>query len=303
MALKIRILGSGPSSGVPSLKCRLHGGCAVCSTVKRTNISILVSKIDEGTQTPTVLVDCGKHFYEQYNSYLDDLNLKQDTNFVPSGTKRTENSIGFDEMSEYEGVQAIRQDRKLMRNLMPELILTHPHADALAGIDTYLMMNDGPIRLFCNSHTYEVLKVSHSYYFRSPSKLGIRGYFKDIVILEDKKQFSVKNINIETYSMEHGAVQSMGFNFEDKLLYLSDCSEIREEQLNYFEQKHFEYLLIDCLALNGFNTGHLNLSDVKNYVEKIKPKKTILVGLSHEIPNVDHIDEFTVGFDGMELEI
>lgn len=39
-------------------------------------------------------------------------------------------------------------------DLIPKLVLTHPHADAISGLDTYLMMGVGKIPLYCDKSTF-----------------------------------------------------------------------------------------------------------------------------------------------------
>lgn len=325
MGLKLRIFGCGPSSGVPNLKCRMYGGCEVCSSVKRTNVSLLVSKIDDNTkkQIGSVLFDCTKHFYEQFKQYLDDLHVGNNSNCVidklneesrnnsempekikkiSSGSLRTPPTAEMSEIDQMAGMEIPQDFRK---DLIPTLILTHPHADAIGGIDTYLVMNDEPVPLFCDQITLDYLMNSFKYYFKKPTRDKIRGYFSEdkIETLKDNGLFMAGQLNIQSFSMIHGHVIAMGFLIEEKVLYISDCSIITEDQLEKFKKYDLEYLLIDCLALKGQNEGHLNLDDVKEYVEIIKPKNVILVGCSHKIPNVKYIDNFLVAYDGMELEI
>lgn len=327
MSIKIRVLGSGPSSGVPTLKCRISGGCQVCHTVRRTNVSILITKYeDKNTVLGNVLIDCGKHFFDQYNDYFDTLNLDihsdrligpKETDLVEK-TKDEKSTVGNEPpikkkknlteasgMSRYElNVDtSVFMDRKA--DLIPNLVLTHSHADAIGGIDTFLMMNQGPAPLFCCTVTLECLKKAFPYYFKEPSRKQARAYFsdKEITVLKDNYEFAAGNIQMCSYMVQHGHDTSLGFLIEKQVLYISDCSELTDEQLKTFSQFSLKYLFIDCLALRGNNLGHLNLSDVKKYVTAIRPENVILIGCSHEIPHVDLIGTYMVAYDGMEIEI
>ncbi|KRH95247.1 putative Metallo-hydrolase/oxidoreductase, Beta-lactamase-like protein [Pseudoloma neurophilia] len=319
MPIKIRIMGSGPSSGVPSIKCRLSGGCQVCKTVRRTNVSILITKYhltDSGSQEiiGSVLIDCGKHFFDQFNEYLNivDVDFKKDRLVNPIETKKNVNlllnieNLSNQTLEKSEIVQENIKDSDQRRvDLIPDLILTHPHADAISGIDTYLMMNNGAMPLFCDKFTFTLLKESFKYFFREPSLKRVRSFFTEekSTILKDNLTFKAGNMTFKSFEMLHGRCTAMAFLIEGKALYISDCSEITENQLEYFRKLSLKFLFIDCLALSGYNIGHLNLEDVKKYVARIKPEHVILVGCSHEIPNVKKLDDFFVSYDGMEIDI
>lgn len=313
MTIKIRVLGSGPSSGVPSLKCRINGGCQVCNTVRRTNVSILITKYENKNVMGSVLIDCGKHFFDQYNDFFDTLNIdvhsdrlikpqEIDNEHLVQENRKTSEIFG---MSQTEQIVDTTLFMNRKSELIPELVLTHPHADAIGGIDTLLVMNRGPASLYCCPSTLKILKGSFPYYFKAPGRKHIRAYFPDdqIVILKNEHNFTVSNIQMCSYIVQHGDSTSLGFLIEEHVLYISDCSELTDTQLERFSRLSLKYLFIDCLALQGNNFGHLNLSDVQKYVTTIRPQNVILIGCSHEIPNVKAIGTFIVAYDGMEIEV
>lgn len=369
--LKIRILGSGPSSGIPNLNCRLsNNNCKICKTIKRTNVSILITKINNDKEE-SILIDCGKHFYEQFNSYLDEINVnkrlkeksecdedliysKEEKKLISVSTFINENekfsdSFGSDENKEEKMENNKKRTERKIRKLIkkkkyqklkefqelnqgsgnqeiltenfvtdyseinltksnninisiPTLILTHPHADAIGGIDTYLMMTNKGLSLYCDENTYKILSTVGPYYFQHTET---RGYFHEekINILKDKYSFQINQFKLRSYSMNHGPSKSMAYLIEEKILYISDCSEILDFQIKTFSNYSLEYLIIDCLTINEQKVGHLNLENVIDYVQQIKPKNTILIGLSHDIPNVRKINDFLVAYDGMEFYI
>lgn len=246
-------LGTGPSSGIPSLKCRLSGSCKVCDTVKRTNVSVIVNK-----NASSILIDCGKHFYTQYNQYL-------------SMYKTT---------------------------AIPELIITHPHADAIGGIDTYLMMCTGKKNVYSSKFTLDYIRKSNEYYFVKPSDSGHRGYFHPNV-LGDKQIKEICGIKVQAFEVDHGGIKSLAFLLDDKILYISDTSDLHPIPEEFY---HRDVLIIDCLTIDGHVRGHLNLQDVKRYADLLKPKKVILTGLSHHVEQVESLEGFCMAYDGMRIE-
>lgn len=98
--MEVVVLGCGPSSSVPSMRCVLNQNCVVCleahtnpdSKNRRLNPSLLVRNLKTDTN---VLVDCGKTFREA----------------------------------------ALRIFPKIGVSAVHSLVLTHDHADALLGMD------------------------------------------------------------------------------------------------------------------------------------------------------------------------
>ena len=105
--MEVLVLGCGPSSSVPSLRCLLSSSCAVCheahcnplSKNRRLNPSILIRAQQQGTtstsQYHNILIDCGKTFRES--------------------------ALRIWPQQDVEAIDAV--------------VLTHGHADACLGMD------------------------------------------------------------------------------------------------------------------------------------------------------------------------
>ncbi|KAG6597776.1 metallo-beta-lactamase family protein [Phytophthora cinnamomi] len=95
----------------------------------------------------------------------------------------------------------------------------------------------------------------------------------------------------------HGAgYTSFGFEFghefDARFVYISDVSEFPEETrayLNDTSKPPIDILIIDALYLDKRNSTHMNLMQVVKEVETIRPKRTLLTGMNHEL------DYFTYG--------
>ena len=112
------------------------------------------------------------------------------------------------------------------------------------------------------------------------------------------------NISIKSIPVKHGKINSLCYIINQKCAYASDINEIYKKDLNYFF--NLKYLIIDCLR-NDPHYSHFNLKNVLDLVKVIKPEKTILTNLNHEmdynqlkkkLPN-----NITPAFDGMTLLI
>ena len=94
--------------------------------------------------------------------------------------------------------------------------------------------------------------------------------------------FRSKNNNSITFQpikVSHGDINSNGYLFNG-IIYISDCSSISSKVLNKILNPNL--LIIDCLKFKKHST-HLNFKKSLYYINKIKPKKTILTNLHSDI--------------------
>ena len=79
--------------------------------------------------------------------------------------------------------------------------------------------------------------------------------------------------------VKHGDTNSLAYIFE-KTAYISDCNDLSIVKIN--ELKNLNYLIIDCLKYNKHPT-HFNLEESLYIHKKLKPKKSILTNLHHDL--------------------
>ena len=141
------------------------------------------------------------------------------------------------------------------------------------------MKNKKKIPVYLNRKTYKYLLNSFKYLFFKQSK-----YYPPILknIIIKKKFFLRKNRNyiaFEPIIVKHGNINANGYLF-NKICYISDCSSINKQHLK--KLMNLELLIIDCLKFKSHAT-HLNYKKCINYINIIKPKKTILTNLHSDM--------------------
>ena len=70
-------------------------------------------------------------------------------------------------------------------------------------------------------------------------------------------------------------IKATGYLFE-KIAYISDCNKISKK----ISQKliNLDFLIIDCLRINK-HPSHFNYDEAIDFIELVRPKKTILTNL------------------------
>ena len=162
------------------------------------------------------------------------------------------------------------------------VVYTHEHADQTHGINElkpFFWKNKKKIPVYSNRKTYKYLLNSFKYLFFKHSK-----YYPPILrnnIIKKKFCLKKKNnyIEFEPIIVQHGDINANGYLF-NKICYISDCSSINEQYLK--KLMNLELLIIDCLKFKSHFT-HLNFKKCINYINKIKPKKTILTNLHSDM--------------------
>jgi phosphoribosyl 1,2-cyclic phosphate phosphodiesterase len=162
------------------------------------------------------------------------------------------------------------------------VVYTHEHADQTHGINElrpFFWNNKKKIPIYANKKTSNYLINSFKYLFVKQSK-----YYKPILKMNIiKNNLHLKknknSIQLETIKVRHGDINSNGYLF-NKIAYISDCSSIPKIYLK--KLMNVKLLIIDCLKFKTHVT-HLNYEKCINYINIIKPKKTILTNLHSDM--------------------
>ncbi len=251
--MKITILGSGTSTGVPMVGCH----CSVCSSSnpkdKRTRASIMIE-----TGGKYILVDTSPDLRRQ----------------------------------------ALRQQ-------IPHIdavLLTHPHADHVNGIDDlrgYHFIHRRVIPCHGSRTTMDAVKSKFPYIFRG---LEAAGYAPLMEAHATNDPFTLFGQTIVPIHLYHGSMPATGYRI-DGAAYLTDCSRIPESSLALLAG--LDILIIDGLRYTP-HANHFNIEGALRVVEQLKPGRAILTHLTHEVAHADETRlpagvEFA--YDGMEIAL
>ncbi len=182
---------------------------------------------------------------------------------------------------------------------------THQHADQTHGINDlrlFYLKNRKPIPVYANKSTSKYLLKSFEYCFKKTSN-----YYPPIMKmfhLKKKHSFLNKKINITSFEVKHGSINSICYVINNKLAYVSDVSSI--DKKNYPKINKLKYFIVDCLREEP-HPSHYNLDKILNLISVIKPKYTILTNLHSSLDYQDlkkKLPKFVYpAHDGMKLII
>ena len=188
MNLKVTVLGSGTSHGVPSIGCE----CAVCQSADprdcRSRPSILIELSATAGQTP---------FASAVRSILVDTSTDLRTQALANGIRRVD-----------------------------AVLFTHSHADHVFGLDDvrrFNMMQQAVIPCFADAGTAADLRRMFSYAFNPPVQRG--GGVPQLSLFELAGPFSLGGAEIVPVPLLHGRLPVLGFRI-GPFAYLTDCNRI-----------------------------------------------------------------------------
>tara|TARA_B100000700_G_scaffold330610_1_gene457743 strand:+ start:2088 stop:2861 length:774 start_codon:yes stop_codon:yes gene_type:complete len=182
---------------------------------------------------------------------------------------------------------------------------THQHADQTHGINDlryFYLKNRKQIPVFANKETSKYLINSFKYCFKKTSK-----FYPPIMKLNNLKKkhnFLNNKIQISSFEVAHGSINSICYVINKKLAYASDVNLINKKY--YSKIRNLKFLVIDCLRLNP-HPSHYNLDQILNLIKEIKPQNTILTNLHSSLDYEKlkkRLPKFVFpAYDGMKLII
>lgn len=181
------------------------------------------------------------------------------------------------------------------------VLYTHDHADHTHGIDDLRaiaqnMMVDVPV--YGNKYTLGVLKDRFDYIFK-----GRKGYPSICTAHEiDLSPFKIGDIEIQPIELIHGNIISYGFRFGN-ICYCTDFNEIPKKSDEHLYG--LDLWIVDCLREIPHPT-HSHLEQTLGYIEKYKPKHTVLTHMTAELDYETLKNQLPNGvepaYDGMVIE-
>ena len=252
--MKATLLGTGTSTGVPSIGC----DCETCTSDdprdKRLRVSVLVEH--EGH---TVLVDTSSDFRQQA---------------LRVGLRR-----------------------------LDAVLITHCHADHIFGLDDIRPLNfrHGALGVYANARAWKDIRRIFQYVFE-PTYFG--GGLPQVVahtVVDGAPFCLAPGLEVTPLEVIHGRLPVVAYRFND-FAYATDLSEIPPTTLEGL--RGLDTLVIDCLRLAAHPT-HLNLERALAYVAELRPRRTYLTHIAHDIKHARDSRLLPAGvefgYDGLEI--
>ncbi|MBI4977177.1 MAG: MBL fold metallo-hydrolase [Spirochaetes bacterium] len=187
-------------------------------------------------------------------------------------------------------------------NRIDAIMLTHPHADHVFGLDELRQYNRiaGTIPIYANRYTIGEIHTRFGYFFNPPQR---GGGVSDIDLIEMKRPMQVCGLTVTPLPVRHGILDILGFQIEDTA-YITDASFIPETVLKKI--RGCSVLVLNALRYRKHPT-HFNIAQAVAIAEQVKAKHTYFVHMTHDVMHRELVRELPRGmapaYDGLSLTV
>ncbi len=194
--------------------------------------------------------------------------------------------------------------RQALREKIPHIsavLFTHTHADHINGIDDlrgYHLAHKRVVPCYGEKETIETISRNFSYIFTGLPQAGYTPLLEPHIVTGT---FNLFNHKITPIPLIHGYSHATGYRIDDTA-YLTDCSSVPEASMA--KLAGLDVLIIDALRYTP-HPAHFHIDTALEVAAKLKPKRTILTHLTHEVAYKDGVRlprgvEFA--YDGMTID-
>lgn len=214
------------------------------------------------------------------------------------------------------------QDQRLLIDTSPDMraqmlacrvrsvhavLFTHAHADHISGIDDVRLLNriiDSPLQAFGMQRTLDEITRRFGYAFAPWEGPGFYRPVLRAVPSEAGSEVSILGMDVRLFRQGHGRVETLGLRI-GRFAYSTDVVTLDEAAFAALDG--IETWVVGCFLPHDRHWTHANLPTVLEWVERLRPRRTIL---THMGPAMDwawllrHLPPgIEPGFDGMVLDL
>lgn len=262
-ALRVTLLGTGPSQGVPAVGGPDGTGhWGECDPAEPRNRRMRTSALVQSADGRALLVDAGP-----------------------------------DVRVQLLGARVTRLDG---------LLVTHAHADHIAGLDELRAVNramGAVLPLYASATTLTELKARFAYAFLAPTGFFYRPVLDGQVVAHGGPVM-LGGFAAELLDMDHGATRSLGLRI-GRFAYTTDVIRMPAETLARLHG--LDTWVVSCMQPGDQNPVHAGLDQVLAWRDAIRPRRTVLTHLGDRMDfariSARLPEGVELGFDGLALEV
>jgi phosphoribosyl 1,2-cyclic phosphate phosphodiesterase len=261
---EIKILGCGPSNGVPSLEKGWYNCDPTNPKNKRTRTSAFLI-IKHGEQEFCILIDTSPDFRQQA---------------IANGITKIDSLLYTHAHADHiYGLDDLRGINRLMKKAIP----------AYADLKTIDYIKSSFSYMFCPPSPYGKIDA----FYRPQIE------FTEIKPYETLKLNDF--VEVTTTLQDHANIETLGFIFNGKVGYATDFVRLPEKTIELY--KNLDVLVVSTLRWHP-HVAHMCIEEVLELLKYLKPKTAILTHMGAEIDYEDATSKLPknvlVGYDGMK---
>jgi len=190
-------------------------------------------------------------------------------------------------------------------NKLDSILFTHEHADHTSGLDDIrpFYYRQGKIPIYLHKRVLNSLETRFAYIFNEHQRYpGSPEFIVNLIGKENK--FEVGGKTVTPIEVLHQKLPVLGYRIHN-FAYLTDVKTIQDKELDKIH--NLDVLVLNALRFKPHPT-HLNIDEAIQIINKIKPKKTYLTHISHDMGFHDEVSKklpknVHLSYDGLEIKL
>jgi len=187
------------------------------------------------------------------------------------------------------------------------ILFTHPHADHILGIDDVRILNriaNRPLSAFATADTLAEMTRRFGYVFRPWQPPGFYRPVLEAKPINPGDILDIAGLSVRVFTQNHGKTETLGLRV-GKFGYSTDVVALNDDAWAALDG--VDTWVVDCFLIKGPHWTHADLKTVLGWVERLRPRRTVLTHMGPEMdwawmqanlpPGVE------AGYDGMVLHI
>ena len=163
------------------------------------------------------------------------------------------------------------------------VLFTHAHADHITGIDDVRILNrivSHPLPAYATAETLAEITQRFSYAFKPWKPPFFYRPVLEAKAISPGDIFDAVGLRIHVFTQGHGKVESLGLRI-GPFGYSTDVVSLNEAAFNALEG--IDTWVVDCFLKSDAHWTHANLHTVLGWVDRLKPRRTILTHMGPEM--------------------
>jgi phosphoribosyl 1,2-cyclic phosphate phosphodiesterase len=190
-------------------------------------------------------------------------------------------------------------------NRLDAVLVTHAHADHIAGLDDLRPLNfaqQAAIPLYGNARTLAVIREKFDYAFVNTSEGSTRPAL-ELMAIDGMETFTIGSLPIIPLEIQHGSWTITGFRI-GRLGYVTDANAIPPGSLACLHG--LDVLVLNALRIEPHPT-HFSLAQALEIIAELRPRRALLVHMTHDMDhaaiNASLPAHVRLAYDGQVVEI
>ena len=186
------------------------------------------------------------------------------------------------------------------------VLFTHAHADHITGIDDIRILNrivNRPLSAYATPETLAEITQRFGYAFKPwQPPFFYRPVLEALSILPGDT-FEAVGLRVNVFTQNHGRIESLGLRIGG-FGYSTDVVGLNEDA--FIALEGVDTWVVDCFLRSDAHWTHANLRIVLGWVDRLRPRRTILTHMGPEMDwgwmRANLPGGVEAGYDGMVLE-